>query len=178
MQDRRLRRSKEEEPRSKSKQARDFCRKRGCTNATTEHKPFCSSHVDENDYAREIKEALANREMEERLANRRKPVIDVDGSRAQEIVEYMRFVGVQTPKRLAVELDLSPTELEAYLSALERAQLLRRTNIPSPRSKLKPVVVATGVVTFVGQDGEHGPVTREEPATTRPRTKSRGQRRR
>jgi hypothetical protein len=142
MKDGRSRRLEDSE--SRHRRPRDTCAVVGCRNTTTERKPYCLEHVEQTAYARMIAAEIEAREAEERRAARRRgwKLIDVNGTRAQEIAAYVDSVGGQTPKKLAAIFELDLCVLEAYLKALEQAGFLKTVKIPSKRYGLLPVVVA------------------------------------
>lgn len=118
------------------------CGKKGCANTATENKPFCIDHLEQFGHAAKLSSSLAERDEEELKAASRLgwKKIDVRGSRAQEIVEVLIASGAQTPKRLAIMVDIRPEALAGYLKALERAKILRVLTLGSRRGTPRTVV--------------------------------------
>ncbi|MBI3724771.1 hypothetical protein HY251_12575 [bacterium] len=87
----------------------------GCGHATTERKPYCIGHLDRLPYVRDLQAQLAEREAEEVAATTRKgwKAVDTFGSRAKEIVDQLAVKGAQTPKRLAITVEMRPSSLES-----------------------------------------------------------------
>ena len=125
--------------------AREFCRVQGCGHPTTERKPYCIEHLDRLPYVKELQEQLARRDAEETAATGRKGWKSVDpvGSRAREIIDQLAVKGAQTPKRLAITVEIRPSSLEGYLGALERAGLVRTLTLGSRRGTPRKVVILT-----------------------------------
>ena len=121
---------------------RGECSVSGCKEPTTEYKPYCIEHIDRVPHASAISDYLKDREVEERRAARRNgwKHIDVNGSRAREIVNYLVVHGAQSPKRLAINIEIAPAALEAYLVAMERAKLVKRLTLGSRRGTPREVV--------------------------------------
>jgi hypothetical protein len=128
---------------------REKCQAQGCTKATTD-KDFCIDHIEFSPHAKAVLAGLDRRAEEERKATSRRgwKFVDVNGSRAQEIVEHLQSVGAQTPRRLAFTVDLSPEALNAYLVALKKAKLIKMQTVGSrrgePRLVVMPVEKAAG----------------------------------
>ena len=122
--------------------AREYCRTAGCRNITNERKDYCIDHIDRSPHAKVVAAGLAEREREESLAVGKSSwhLIDIRGSRAREIVENLLVKGAQTPERLAIEVDISPEGLEAYIEALERAKILKLHKLRSKRGGERQVV--------------------------------------
>ena len=125
--------------------AREVCRVQGCGHVTTERKPYCIDHLDRLPYVRELQAQLSSRDAEEVAAASRKGwrAVDPDGSRAREIIDQLAVKGAQTPKRLAITVELRPNSLENYLSALERAGLVKTLTLGSRRGTPRRVVTLT-----------------------------------
>lgn len=125
--------------------ARELCRVQGCGHSTTERKPYCIDHLDRLPYVQELREALVHRDSEEAAAASRKGwrAVDPTGSRAREIIDQLAVKGAQTPKRLAITVEIRPTSLENYLSALERAGLVKTLTLGSRRGTPRKVVTLT-----------------------------------
>jgi len=138
--------------------AREVCRVQGCGHVTTERKPYCIDHLDQLPYVRELQAHLASREAEESAAASRKGwrAVDPSGSRAREIIDQLAVKGAQTPKRLAITVELRPISLENYLGALERAGLVKTLTLGSRRGTPRRVVTLT-------DEGKKEAVNIEEP---------------
>ena len=126
-------------------QAREHCHVPGCSHPTTERKPYCIDHLERLPYVRELQEQLAQRDAEEVAATAKKgwKAVDIVGSRAREIVDQLSVKGAQTPKRLAITVEMRPSSLEAYLAALERAGLVKTLTLGSRRGTPRRVVTLT-----------------------------------
>ena len=125
--------------------AREVCRVQGCGHVTTERKPYCIDHLDRLPYVRELQAQLSSRDAEEVAATSRKGwrAVDPTGSRAREIIDQLAVKGAQTPKRLAITVELRPNSLENYLGALERAGLVKTLTLGSRRGTPRKVVTLT-----------------------------------
>jgi hypothetical protein len=136
--------------------ARELCHVEGCGHVTTERKPYCIDHLDRLPYVRELQAALFSRDQEEQAAFNRKGwrAIDTDGSRAREIIDQLAVKGAQTPKRLAITVEIRPGSLESYLGALEKAGLVKTLTLGSRRGTPRRVVTLT-------EDGQKKAVTIE-----------------
>lgn len=121
---------------------RGECCVEGCKEQTTEHKSYCIDHIAQAPHATAIAGYLIARELEETRAAGRNgwKYVDVHGSRAREIVNYLTHHGAQSPKRLAVNIEISPAALDAYLVAMERAKIIRQLTLGSRRGTPRKVV--------------------------------------
>ena len=141
--------------------ARECCRVPGCGHATTERKPYCIDHIDRLPYVKELQAELAHRDAEEMAAassRRGWKAVELEGSRAREIVDQLAVKGAQTPKRLAITVEIRPNSLENYLSALERAGLVKKLTLGSRRGTPRRVVTLT-------TEGQKKAVPLDEPIT-------------
>ena len=125
--------------------AREVCRVQGCGHVTTERKPYCIEHIDRLPYVQELQAELAHRDAEEVAAASRRGwrAVNTDGSRAREIIDQLAVKGAQTPKRLAITVEIRPNSLENYLGALERAGLVKTLTLGSRRGTPRKVVTLT-----------------------------------
>jgi hypothetical protein len=125
--------------------AREACHVPGCGRATTERKPYCIEHIDRLPYVQELQAELAHRDAEEVAAASRRGwrAVDTEGSRAREIIDQLAVKGAQTPKRLAITVEIRPGSLENYLGALERAGLVKTLTLGSRRGTPRRVVTLT-----------------------------------
>ena len=97
------------------------CEVPDCGKATREGKPYCSDHVEEHPYVRDLLQALSDREdEEERVRKRGAREVDLDGVTAQEILGYVAIHGGRTIQRLSRELNLDQKTIRGYARALER----------------------------------------------------------
>ncbi len=112
---------------------------------TTERKPYCIEHLESLPYVQDLQAQLLQREQEELAAAGKKAwrAVDPEGSRAREIIDQLAVRGAQTPKRLAITVEIRPNSLENYLSALERAGLVRTLVLGSRRGTPRRVVTLT-----------------------------------
>ena len=140
--------------------AREVCRVQGCGHVTTERKPYCIDHLDRLPYVRELQAQLSSRDAEEVAAASRKGwrAVDPDGSRAREIIDQLAVKGAQTPKRLAITVELRPGSLENYLGALEKAGYIKTLTLGSRRGTPRRVVTIT-------DEGKKEAVNVDEPIT-------------
>lgn len=130
----------------------------GCGRPTTERKPYCIEHLDRLPYVQDLQAELQMREAEELAAAGRKGwrAVEIDGSRAREIIDQLAVRGAQTPKRLAITVEIKPSSLENYLAALERAGLVHTLTLGSRRGTPRKVVTLT-------DDGKKHAVALDEP---------------
>ncbi|MGE0707640.1 MAG: hypothetical protein AB7N76_08235 [Planctomycetota bacterium] len=90
-----------------------------CGQTTREGKPFCSEHVEQHGYVREILTILANKEAEEERVRLEGPqAVDPAGLTAQELLLHLRLNGSRTIERLSRELQLGPAVVSRYVDAL------------------------------------------------------------
>lgn len=156
MKDRRARQAEEARGRRRERnpEPRNPCSVVGCPYKTTERKPYCLDHIGQNDHALSVAAQMKDREGEVvRVKKRGWRAVNVHGSRAQEIVEHLAVVGVQTPKVLANMFELSAAVLDSYITALEKKGLVSRAEIPSPRYKsIKIIACGDASKTFLKQN--------------------------
>jgi hypothetical protein len=128
--------------RRKGQSSHGDCRVKGCTTKTAENKPYCIDHIEQSPHAKRILDYLAEREVEEDRATRPSgwKRIDVNGSRAREIMEYLAIHGAQSPKRLALKVEIAPAALDAYITALEKAKAVRLLTLGSRRGTPRQVI--------------------------------------
>lgn len=107
------------------------CSVPGCRERTHERKPYCLTHLDKMTHAAAILRELARREAELIAAARSWENVDLNGSRAQEILGLLRIRGETTLRRLYQEVAkdehkkrLVHRGLPGYLEALKRANLI------------------------------------------------------
>jgi DNA-binding transcriptional ArsR family regulator len=105
-----------------------------CSSATTGRKPFCIDHLEELPYVAALREELAAREAKR---------LNLDGSRAQELIEMIALRGAVTPKRLALVVDLGEAELMRHIRALERAGFVTTITLGSRRGTSRRIVTLT-----------------------------------
>lgn len=124
---------------------RDVCQVLGCGRSTTEHKPFCIDHLERLPYVRDLRGTLHGRESEELEATRAKGwrAVDIGGSRAREILDQLAVKGAQSPRRLAITVEVRPAALESYVQALEAAGLVETLLLGSRRGTPRRVVALT-----------------------------------
>jgi hypothetical protein len=105
-----------------------WCEFEGCVKATNGRKPYCTVHMIEMPYVREVQERIQAREAEwgrvERGGSR---AVDVEGVTAQEILEYARFQGPCTVRRLSKDLNISRGLLDPYMKSLHRHGRIKLT---------------------------------------------------
>lgn len=121
----------------------DPCRIPGCTQKTTEGKPFCYDHLHYNRHAAEVLAEIKRREEElERAAKRGKQAVDLDGTRAQDILTALGVHHVLSPEKLwqvafqdlEDEMEEVVAELaQAYVEALVASGLVEVIVLPSRR---------------------------------------------
>jgi predicted transcriptional regulator len=107
-------------------------------------KPHCIKHIDQSPHAKRVIEAKTKRSKE--LSTATKPegwrTIDVNGSRAREIIAKLKLMGAMSPSNLATQVELGKTTIEAYLVALEAAGLVKVEKLRSARYVTRRVVIA------------------------------------
>lgn len=103
-----------------------WCDHAGCIQATREGKPYCSDHVDDHSYVREVMDQLAEREaQDEAVSKRGAKAVDLAGSiTAREIMLHLGLHGVRSVEKLCQELAINAKILDGYLKALHKAKLI------------------------------------------------------
>ena len=97
------------------------CHRNGCTHSTREGKPYCSNHVANHPYVKEILDTLAARAAEEaQVRTRGARAVDPNGLTAKELCLHLSLHGARTVERLCRELQLEAKVIEAYLGELVR----------------------------------------------------------
>ena len=117
----------------------------GCDKSGTENKSYCVDHIGRSSYAGVVLATIALREAEKLKAARRRGwrSVDVGGSRSREILENLAITGAQTMPKLGVIVDLDAKTLGAYLTALERAGLVKTMKVTSRRGSMRRIVMLT-----------------------------------
>ncbi len=101
------------------------CEQAGCDQATREGKAFCSEHVEEHPYVKELIARLAERERQDEEVQRRgSKAATLEAITAQEILQHLAFHGPRTEERLCRELNVDARTLRGYVSALRRHHLV------------------------------------------------------
>lgn len=138
------------------------CERPDCTKATREGKPYCSDHVEEHPYVRQLLQALADREAEEeRVRKRGAREVDLDGVTAQEILSYVTVHGGKTVQRLSRELNIDQKTIRGYARALERGKLVHLTQTRRGATVVNP-----------GPKPRKGKRKQEAPAVAQPQAAS------
>lgn len=129
------------------------CDHKGCKHATREGKPYCSEHVEQLDYVREVQGRIEAREVElVAVAKRGAKAVDVHGIVAREVLCSLWTYGERSVARLSRELNVDFELLLHYVVRLRRAKLITQT---SPRRgagkvKLVPALAALDDPRLVG----------------------------
>lgn len=106
-----------ENPRSTSK----VCQIPGCPASTREGKPYCSDHVDQNPYATQLLESLAELEREHAKVRRRgATAVRPDSPTSCEILRELEQQRTCSVARLAQILALPQTLVGTYVQGLAR----------------------------------------------------------
>lgn len=101
------------------------CEHPGCNQATREGKAYCSEHVEEHPYVKELIARLAERDrQDEEVSKRGSKAVALDAITAQEILQHLAFHGPRTEERLCRELNVDVRTLKGYVGALKRARLV------------------------------------------------------
>jgi hypothetical protein len=106
-----------------------FCGVEGCGELTTKKKPFCQTHIEQVTHGRTLSEELKQRKEEQVrvLAKGKKgwKEVDLNGSRAQELLNVLEVQGALTPEGLASKLAIDVRVLAGYIHAFERVGRVR-----------------------------------------------------
>lgn len=99
------------------------CRAPGCSAPTSERKPYCSDHVLSHlPLAQKLHAEVEARELEEaRVAREGRAAVDLEGSRAIELLELLEAEGAAELDELSKLCGLTTDALRAYVHALVRA---------------------------------------------------------
>ncbi|MGE0708576.1 MAG: hypothetical protein AB7N76_22885 [Planctomycetota bacterium] len=129
------------------------CERDGCSQATREGKPFCSEHVEELPYVREVQARIDARESEHQEVERRGArAVDPYGPTARDILVTLWINGERSVARLARELNLDFRLVKDYVKSLKRARLIDVT--PARRgagkARLVPALAALEDPTQLG----------------------------
>lgn len=101
------------------------CEQPGCNQATREGKAFCSEHVEEHPYVKELIARLAERDRQDEEVNKKgSKAATLDAITAQEILQHLAFHGPRTEERLCRELNVDTRTLKGYVAALKRHRLV------------------------------------------------------
>jgi hypothetical protein len=124
------------------------CQQPLCGTATRQGKPFCSAHVDEHPYVKNLLARIDGKHAEEaRVRDRGSRAVDPNGLTSQEILRFLIVHGERTVPRLARDLNVDLGTLRAYVSALARkhrvslgenkrgATLIRYREVPAPKRR-------------------------------------------
>jgi hypothetical protein len=117
------------------------CEREGCHQATREGKAFCSDHVEEHPYVRDLMARLAEREAQDDLVSKRgAKAVDLESSiTVQEILQHLDFHGARTEERLCRELNLDTRTLHGYVQALRRRRLVTLGTTKRGSTLVKPL---------------------------------------
>ena len=96
-----------------------------CNRATKARKPFCNEHVECNPYVQHVLSVISDREREEKKVERKGwRAVDIKGSIAQEILQFIRVNGERTFARVARDMGRDSSITDCYLMALKKAKLV------------------------------------------------------
>jgi len=111
-------------PHATGKQTR-HCRIIGCNRHTKNGKPYCVNHVESNPYVSHVLSVISDRKHEEEIVARRGwTAVNIDGSIAQEILQFLRVNGARSLKRLSRDLRRDSKLQAMYCVALTKAGLI------------------------------------------------------
>lgn len=97
------------------------CQQPLCGTATRQGKPFCSAHVNEHPYVKELLARIDGKQAEEaRVRVRGGRAVDPEGLTAQEILRFLVVHGERTVPRLARDLNVDLPTVRCYVSVLKR----------------------------------------------------------
>ena len=118
-----------------------YCLMSGCLAYTRNSKDYCSEHVEHQPYVQGVLAIIAEREAEQVKVNIKGwRAVDVNGSIAQEIWQYLSVRGKATIRRVAKDLGIANHIQTHYVEALRRAGMVKVTrnqrNIPVVQAKL------------------------------------------
>lgn len=101
------------------------CAVRGCPGDAHQGKPYCLRHLPQMPYALRVVLELEEREREVELVRARGPAaVNVQGSRARELLDLLETHGLRSPGELANIVDAETAIAASYLVALEAAGLV------------------------------------------------------
>lgn len=115
------------------------CEKQGCNQTTREGKPFCSDHVDEHPYVRDLLADLAAREEdEERILSKRTKGVDINGPTVTTVLAYLEQNGTRTIERMVRDTQIDERAMEHIVTVLKKHKRITtgRTNRGSTTVKL------------------------------------------
>lgn len=103
---------------------RGVCGAEGCSEGTTELKPFCTKHVHLHPHVQDVLRKNQERILEiESVANGARA--SAESSPAQEILHYVTESGTLSVGRIARELNMPKEAVAKYARALKRARKVR-----------------------------------------------------
>jgi predicted HTH transcriptional regulator len=102
------------------------CQSPGCAKSTREGKPFCSLHIEQSRYVKQILQILADREKEEEILNRERGKISPQGFFVRETLILLRTKDF-TAKGLSRRLDLSHHAAKRLISMMATWGLAKKS---------------------------------------------------
>jgi len=98
-----------------------ICAADNCKESTRKRKPYCSRHVEQHVYVKELMDRLDHRVVEDDEVNREgSDVANLEGITAREILLQLRLNGPRTLERLERELQIARSIVYKYAVALKR----------------------------------------------------------
>jgi hypothetical protein len=102
------------------------CLQVGCGRATRSGKPYCSKHVDEHPYVRNLLAVIEGMHAEAaQVRQRGARAVDTGSLSSKEILLFLRVHGERSVPRLARDLNIGLKTLESYVKALEARSLVQ-----------------------------------------------------
>ena len=90
-----------------------------CGLRTREGKLFCSEHVEEHDYVRNLMQRIENKEKEiEKVRKKGKSAITPDSENLKEIKSHLEINGSRTIRKLQRELQMTESTIEGFVDYL------------------------------------------------------------
>jgi len=97
------------------------CLAERCTQRTRSGKPYCPDHVEQHPYVQELQAMLVQQRNEiDQVARLGVRAVDTEGLTANELLLQLKLYGDRTVERLARDMQLDVSVVEAYARALAR----------------------------------------------------------
>ncbi len=124
-------------PREEGRRRSGRCSHSGCAKRPSEQKPYCSDHLDELPYVKELLTSHDHIDDEHaRVKKQGARAVDVNGHTACEILRFLTHDGDRSVAKLARDMGLEESLIKHYLRKLQTERLIRI----SPKAKGTPMV--------------------------------------
>ncbi len=112
---------------SRSSNNTKYCAHEGCSERTREGKDFCSEHIENLDYVKNLMARIEAKEQEvQKVRKRGKKGVVAKSENLKEIKQQLKFHGPRTKKRLQRELQLTSSGMEGFLDYMEEEKQITR----------------------------------------------------